>query len=64
MERTSYIKKVAFKIFGFEVGALTTTYTEQYCDEEEPINITISKEYHDAEFDVDKKKGNNGDVST
>lgn len=63
MDRTSYVKKVTFKLFGIELGALTTTFVEQFDDSSEPIPIIISKKYHDEEFDLDRKP-DNGDTAS
>lgn len=63
MDRTSYVKKVAFKLFGIELGTLTTTFVEQFDDSTEPIPIIISKKYHDEEFDLDRKS-DNGDTAS
>lgn len=63
MDKTTYIKKTSFKLFGIELGSLTTSYIEQYNENDTMIPIIISQQYHDDEFDIDKK-GNNGDIST
>lgn len=63
MDKTTYIKKTALKIFGIELGSVTTSYVEQFDDNATTVPIIISKQYHDDEFDIDKK-GNNGDATT